>query len=105
MPKLRQLQTFEQVLAEDLRDPAFRVAWDRTAVARALSHCIIRYRVDHGLTQSQLVRHLGMTQSTIARLELGEHEPTLRTLTRLARGLGISFRVDITPDAEPALSL
>lgn len=35
----------------------------------------------------------------VARLESGDHEPSLATLARLARKLGIEFRIDITPDA------
>jgi transcriptional regulator with XRE-family HTH domain len=31
------------------------------------------------------------------RLEAGEHEPSLATLTRLAQGLGIDFSIEITP--------
>ena len=34
--KLSDMKTSGQVLAEELRDPAFRREWDRTAVARAL---------------------------------------------------------------------
>ena len=29
----------------------------------------------------------------------GEHEPSLATLSRLARILGVEFHIDITPDA------
>jgi transcriptional regulator with XRE-family HTH domain len=39
-----------------------------------------------------------MHQPAIARLEAGEHEPSLATLSRLARVLGIEFHIDITPD-------
>ena len=34
----------------------------------------------------------------IARLEAGDHEPSLAMLSRLARVLGIEFHIDITPD-------
>jgi transcriptional regulator with XRE-family HTH domain len=41
---------------------------------------------------------LGMHQPAIARLEAGDHEPSLATLSRLARTLGVEFHIDITPD-------
>lgn len=41
---------------------------------------------------------LGMHQPAIARLEAGEHEPSLTTLSRLSQVLGEDFSVDITPD-------
>jgi transcriptional regulator with XRE-family HTH domain len=40
-----------------------------------------------------------MRQPAIARLEAGEHEPSLAMLARLARGLGTDFSIDITPTA------
>jgi len=89
--------SFAESLAEDLKDPAFRAEWERTAVARAVANEIVKYRGGHSLTQTQLARQLGMQQSAIARLELGEHEPTLATLSKLSQGLGINFRIDITP--------
>src|SRR5579872_5355515 len=93
------MKTFHEVLADDLEDPAFRVEWERTTVARAVAIRVAGYRAEHNLTQAQLAKKLGMTQSAIARLELGEHEPTLTTLARLSQGLGIDFHIDITPTA------
>lgn len=60
---------------------------------------LIRYRLDHDLTQTALARRLGMTQPAVARLEASDHEPSLTTLARLARELGMEFHIDITPDA------
>lgn len=91
--------THEQVLYEALRDPAFRAEWERTALARAVAMRVLQYRVEHRLSQTALARQLGMQQSAIARLEAGDHTPSLDTLRRLSRGLGIRFRIDITPDA------
>jgi transcriptional regulator with XRE-family HTH domain len=34
----------------------------------------------------------------IARLEAGDHQPSLATLARLAAGLGMEFHIDITPE-------
>ena len=96
--KTEDVVTFEEALAEDLEDPEFRAEWERTAVARAVANEIVKYRGEHGLTQTQLARQLGMQQSAIARLELGEHEPSISTLTRLSRALGITFHLEITPE-------
>jgi hypothetical protein len=40
-----------------------------------------------------------MPQPAIVRLEIGEHEPTFATLSKLCTGLGINFHIDITPGA------
>jgi transcriptional regulator with XRE-family HTH domain len=60
---------------------------------------VIGYRIDTGLTQTGLARLLGMHQPAIARLEAGNHEPSLATLSKLARVLGIEFHIDITREA------
>ncbi|MGH2378176.1 MAG: helix-turn-helix transcriptional regulator [Thermoanaerobaculia bacterium] len=98
-PKLSELKSAQQIHEEELRDPEIRAEYERTALAHAVAMRIIRYRAEHGLTQSALARQLGMQQPAIARLEAGDHEPSLATLARLSQGLGITFHVDITPDA------
>jgi predicted transcriptional regulator len=42
---------------------------------------------------------VGMHQPAIAQLEVGDHEPSLATLSRFASVLGLEFHIDITPDA------
>jgi DNA-binding XRE family transcriptional regulator len=74
---------FEQVLEEELRDPAFRAEWERLAPARALANRLIGLRVDNGLTQTALARQIGVSPETIRRLEIGEHFPSPRTLARI----------------------
>jgi ribosome-binding protein aMBF1 (putative translation factor) len=99
MTKLSELTTATKIAAEDLLDPEIRREHERTALAQAVAMRVIGYRVDHGLSQTGLARLLGMHQPAIARLEAGDHEPSLATLSKLARALGIEFHIDITPDA------
>jgi DNA-binding XRE family transcriptional regulator len=89
------------------QDPELREMWERSAFARAVANEVLRYRVEHGLTQSALARKLGVSQPLIGRLELGEHEPKFSTLQRLSRVLGLTFTVTIHPvssgtDDQPA---
>jgi transcriptional regulator with XRE-family HTH domain len=97
--KLSDLKTASQVEKEQTRaDPEVRRELERTALANDVAIRIIRYRVEHGLSQTQLARKLGMHQPAIARLESGDHEPSLSTLGRLAKGLGIEFRINVSSD-------
>jgi ribosome-binding protein aMBF1 (putative translation factor) len=97
--KLSELKSSDQILTEQLQDPAFREEWERTALARAVATRVVAYRATEGLSQSALARKLGVSQPLVARLELGEHEPTLTTLSRLSRHLGLEFHIDITPNS------
>ena len=88
---------FERVLEEHLRDPEFRAEWERLAPARAVAISLVAYRADHGLTQTALGRLLDMSQPAIARLEAGDHLPTLPTLLRLSEMLGLEILVTMMP--------
>ena len=104
--RLEDLKTKDEVLADQLRNPAVRREWERTALARAVASPIVAYRAQHGLSQTALARQLGMKQPAIARLEAGNHNPSLDTLTRpsldtltrLAQGLGMEFHIDVTAE-------
>jgi ribosome-binding protein aMBF1 (putative translation factor) len=87
----------EDVLEEELRDPEFRAEWERTALARWLAIEIAHYRAEHDLSQRALAERLGVHQSDVARMETGEHTPSLERLIRVAAGLDIELMIDIRP--------
>ena len=99
MTRLSESKTGEQLVADDVRDPAVAAELARTSVANQLAILIIRYRVEHGLTQTALARKLGTKQPAVARLEAGDHEPSVATLARLANRLGITLRLDVEPES------
>ncbi|HEX5500935.1 MAG TPA: helix-turn-helix transcriptional regulator [Thermomicrobiales bacterium] len=96
------MPTFEDVLDHQLQDPAFRTEWERTAPARALALRLVAYRAEHGLSQRALARKLGVSQPAVARMETGEHLPTLQTLAQIADALDIEVLIDITPAGRPS---
>jgi transcriptional regulator with XRE-family HTH domain len=95
--KLSELKTNDEILQEELQDPEFRAEWERTALARAVALAVVRYRGDHGLSQRNLAERLGMKQPQVARLELGEVNPSMETLMRVSAQLGIEFTIDVRP--------
>lgn len=58
-------------------------------IARAL----VAVRRDKRITQQQLAERTGIAQADISRLENGNSNPSLRTLQRLADGLGMKIVV------------
>lgn len=61
-------------------------------------HALLSYaRAKAGLTQHALADRLGTSQSTIARLERGEGNPTLETISRFLTATGVTLRCDLTP--------
>jgi transcriptional regulator with XRE-family HTH domain len=101
--KLSEMKTNDELIAEQLRtDPEFRAEWERTALARAVALTIVRYRAEHDLSQRELAQRLGMKQPQVARLELGEVNPSMETLMRISAQLGIEFTIDVRPAGTPA---
>ena len=97
------MKTNDELAAHQLgADPDFRVEWERTALARAIAITIVRYRAQHDLSQRDLARRLGMKQPQVARLELGEVNPSMATLMLLASRLDIELTIDVRPAGSPA---
>jgi ribosome-binding protein aMBF1 (putative translation factor) len=99
MANVSHLPTAADVFAEmDVEMGAeARADWERTALARAVANALVAYRTAHGLSQGALAARLIMKRPAISRLELGEHNPSIETLERLASMLGLRFIVDVTP--------
>ncbi|MCR4418613.1 MAG: helix-turn-helix transcriptional regulator [Clostridia bacterium] len=51
------------------------------------------------MTQEELAKRAGVPQSVIARLESGRHLPSLRSVQKIARKLGLHVRLDLVPNA------
>ena len=74
-----------------------RARWERTALARAVANAIVAYRTEHRVSQGALAAKIGMKRPAISQLELGEHNPSIETLERLASVLGLRLIVDVAP--------
>ncbi len=91
-------KTLDQLLAaEKGTDESFRAEWQRLAPARELAATLLRYRVEHGLSQRALAKELGISQPRVAKLESAEHNPELDTIINAVRQLGIEFVLDVAP--------
>jgi ribosome-binding protein aMBF1 (putative translation factor) len=95
MVKQPELRSADEIHDEDMRDLDYRREHERTRIANDVAIKVIQYRADRGLSQTALARKLGMHQANVARLESGDHEPTLSTLAKLSDVLGLDFSVDI----------
>lgn len=60
-----------------------------------------RARLRAGLSQTQLARTAGVTQSVISAYESGRRQPALPTLARLVEATGSQLAVDLQPPEPP----
>lgn len=87
---------FEDMKREALRDPKFRKAYDALAPKYALISAMLDARNKKGMTQAEIARRAGTTQSAIARFESGRTNPTLDFATRLSSALGAKLEIRLS---------
>lgn len=84
------MKTFDEVLAEDLQDPAFRRAYEASEKALQGFDEIPKARFEAGLTQETVAQRMGTSQAAVARLEgnlaKGRY-PSVRSLQRYAKAV------------------
>ncbi len=80
-----------------MEDPEFREEYARADDEYALIEALVRARAAAKLTQAELARRLGTTQSAVARLEGGGVSPSLATLRRYAEATGTRLTVGLAP--------
>lgn len=88
---------FNDYLKEQLKDPAFKEEWDALEPEFTIMQAMIDARKASGLTQKQLSERTGIAQADISKLESGNANPSLKTLQRLAAGMGMKVKVEFLP--------
>ncbi len=91
------MTTFAEFLDEQLQDPEFEAEYDALEPEFTLMQAMIDARKATGLTQKQLSEKTGIAQSDISKLESGNANPSLKTLQRLANGLGMRVKIEFQP--------
>ena len=58
--------------------------------AQKLGRNLKRIRTEKGMSQGDIVRSLGMDRAFVSNIENGKTNPTLATISKLAKALGVS---------------
>ncbi len=88
---------FNDFLNEQLKDPEVKKEYDTLAPEFAIIQAMIDARQASGMTQKQLADKTGIAQADISKLERGNANPSLRTLQRLAAGMGMQIKIEFVP--------
>ena len=91
---------FDDFLQEQLNDPEFRKEYEALQPEHAIIQAIVDARNRSGLTQKELSLRTGIAQSDISKLERGNSNPSIRTLQRLASGMGMTLRIEFVGKTE-----
>lgn len=91
------MDDFDRLLDDQLKDPEFRSEYEALEPEFAIVQAMIDARRKTGLTQKQLAERTGIAQSDISKFETGGGNPSLRTLQRLAAGMGMVLHIEFRP--------
>ncbi len=94
------MDDFERYLSKQMDDPEFQAEWEAIQPEMVIAQAVIDARVATGMTQQQLAEATGIAQGDISKLERGSGNPSVRTLRRLAAGMGKRLKIEfVTPKA------
>ena len=78
---------------------AVRAGYEAAKRAFEIGQAVRTRRQELGISQTELARRAGMTQSAVSRLEAGGTVPTIVVLERLAAALDAELVVTLSPHA------
>src|SRR4030042_1519555 len=95
----------EEFLAQEMRDPAFRMAFSEARanrIKRALAETIRNARKRRGLSQAALSKRARTTQAVVSRIENlnTSYLPSVEGIARLAGALGAHLALTFVPEAQ-----
>jgi predicted transcriptional regulator len=88
------MRSFEAFKRRQMKNPAFRRAYDALEDEFQLINELLKARTRANLTQAQVARRMGTSQSAVARLESG-HAPSLTSLRKYARAVGRKVEIKL----------
>lgn len=81
-------RTIRDTINDQLEDPSFRAEWEALEPEYQIVRSMLLARERRGMTQAMLSEATGVSQADISRIESGKANPSVKTLKRLAKGLG-----------------
>ena len=81
---IKQAVNFQSYLNGQLKDRLLGKPYEEVGKQLEIAYQILQLRKQHGISQLELARKLGTTQSNIARIEAGRQNFTTQTLQKIA---------------------
>ncbi len=94
------MTNFDDFLKEQLLDKELKEEYDALEPEFTIIQAMIDARKATGLTQKELAEKTGIAQGDISKLESGNVNPSLKTLQRLAIGMGMKLKLEFVPLTE-----
>ena len=88
-------KSLNQKHIEMMEDPEYSEEYQDQEDEFQIARELIRARTRTGLSQKDVARRMGTTQSAIARMESGKPLPSLRSLKRYAQATGTKIKISL----------
>ena len=90
-------KNFRTTLDKLMENPDFKAEYDALEPEFQIIRAMISGRESANMTQKELAEKTGIAQADISRIENGNGNPSIRTLQRLANGMGMALKVEFVP--------
>lgn len=81
-------------------DDEFRREYEALAPEYELAKMLIACRNADNLTQKQLSELTGIDQADISKIENGNANPSIKTLTRIASAMNMNVKIEFVPKSQ-----
>ena len=93
-----QTLSVDELEKELQKDPEFRKELAEIEAQRAeFVKAMVAARKKSGLSQAEVAKRMGTTQSVVARLESGAQKPSLHTVERFAAACSMRVKITLVP--------
>lgn len=96
---MKYIDEFDQYLQESLKDPLNKKEYDKLDVEFKVIEAFLNARKLRDMTQVDVSRKSGVSQSDISKLERGKSNPTIKMLERLAESMDMHIEIQFVPNA------
>lgn len=91
---IKKLIDFKTYLNKQLKNPEFKKHYDDAGKQLQIAYQIMQLRKQQGISQSELAKKIGTTQSNVARIEAGQQNFTTATLQKIATVFKRDLRIE-----------
>ena len=85
---------FQKYLKENLKDAEFKAHFDEYGKQLEIAYQILQLRKKKKMSQAQLAKKIGTTQSNVARMEAGQQNFTINTLQKMADAFSCDVKIN-----------
>jgi predicted transcriptional regulator len=89
------MDDFQKHLTESLKDKEFKEAYDKKELRFKVIDILVGIRVQYKLTQAELAKRLGTTQTVISRIESGSVNVGIDFLQRVGTAFDKKIEINI----------